>query len=211
MKVVFWDWNGTLANDTPILCDIFNRLIHPRGGTPVTVEQYRELYRHPVRGMYEDAGVDLSTHSFDDIAHEWHEHYTLLSRDVTLHYDALPTLEEIRSRGSRQMVLSALPQDILEASVRLHGVENFFEQITGVSDKQGAGKIAEGRHLLSKTGVTPSDVTIIGDSSHDAEVAQALSTNCFLVARGAESRARLEVNGYPVLDSFAQIIEAIKP
>lgn len=172
----------------------------------MTVDRYREIYRHPVRGMYEDAGVNLDVHSFEEIAHEWHEHYNELSKSVALHHDAMQTLEGLRARGSRQMVLSALPQDILANSVKSLGVENFFEHITGVSDKNGAGKIAEGRHLLSRIGVHPSDVTIVGDSSHDAEVAKELSANCVLVARGAESRARLEVNEYPVVDSFSSLL-----
>jgi phosphoglycolate phosphatase len=49
-------------------------------------------------------------------------------------------------------------------------------------------------------------VTVIGDSSHDAEVARALGAKCILVARGLESASRLQKNGVPVIDSFENLL-----
>lgn len=205
MKVVFWDWNGTLVNDTSALCETFNHVVRTRGGTPVSIDRYRELYRHPVRGMYEDAGLNFDIHPFEQLAQAWHDHYPQYASSVQLHVDTLSTLEALQAGGYRQMVLSALPQEMLGGMVESFGITRFFEQITGVSDTHGTGKIPEGRFLLSETKASPSDVTLIGDSSHDAEVAKALAINCVLIARGAESRSRLENNGYPVLESFSSL------
>ncbi len=207
MKVVFWDWNGTLVNDATVLCDVFNALIEARGYSPVSLERYREIYRHPVQHMYEDAGVDLSKHDFPELARAWHQEYTSRVGTISLHHDALTALNTLKRRGSRQMVLSALPQSILAESVRQHGVGHFFEYVRGISHFLGDSKVAEGLDLVKTLGVTGAEVTIIGDSSHDAEVARELSARCVLVARGGESRARLEVHGFPVVDSFQSIID----
>lgn len=207
MKIVFWDWNGTLVNDALALCEAFNRVIEPRGGRAVTLDRYREIYRHPVRAMYEEVGVNLDQHSFDVIAREWHEHYESLVPAVNLHDDALKALQALRSGGSRQMVLSALPHGELLKSVSVFGVKDFFEHISGVADNRGTSKLEEGRSLFNRVNANASDITIIGDSSHDAEVARELSTNCILVARGAESHERLIAHGYEVIESFASLIE----
>jgi phosphoglycolate phosphatase len=205
MKIVFWDWNGTLVNDAPILCEAFNRVANPRGVSTVTLEHYREVFRHPVRDMYEELGIDFKVHSFDELAHDWHEAYEAQIPAIQLHHDALPTLEALHNRGARQMILSALPQSMLDHSVRSFGVNPFFEHVYGASDKHGRSKVAEGWELMRKLDVAGADVTIIGDSSHDAEVAQELKTSCILVARGVESRRRLEAHGYPVFDSFESL------
>jgi phosphoglycolate phosphatase len=155
--------------------------------------------------MYEEAGVDFNQHSFEEIADEWHEHYIARGPSITLHNDAIPTLEWFKKYGSRQAVLSALPHDILHTGVRMHGVEHFFEQVIGISDKLAVGKVSEGLALRSTLGVSGADITIIGDSSHDAEVARALNSNCLLVARGSESKRRLSQAGFPVFDSLEMV------
>lgn len=209
MKVVFWDWNGTLVNDAPVLCDVFNTLVSVRGHSPVTLEQYRELYRHPVREMYERIGFDFEKHPFELVAREWHDVYRQRIPSVQLHGDSIEALEALRLRGSRQAVLSALPHSVLEESVASHGVEHYFEKIAGIAHERGDSKVREGRQLASLMGVSGADITIVGDSSHDAEVARDLSAHCILVARGGESRSRLEKNGFPVVDSFATLIREI--
>lgn len=206
MKVIFWDWNGTIANDASLTCDVFNDLIERLGCSRVTLERYREIYRHPLQRMYEDVGVDFTRHPFELIANEWHQEYCSRLPSVGLHHDALPAFEALSQRGSRQMVLSALPQRLLDQSIQNHKIAHFFEKVVGLSDDLGHGKVGEAIKLVEFLGIRGSDITVIGDSSHDAEVAREISANCFLVARGAESRSRLEAHGYPVFETFNQFL-----
>jgi len=206
MKIVFWDWNGTLVNDAPALCDSFNRVLQTRGIEPISLDRYREISQHPVQSMYEEMGLDFERHSFQEIAEEWHRHYYDRAPEIQLHHDSLTTLQALQLRGARQMVLSALPKDVLVHSVRSHSVEAFFEHVVGIHHNRADTKVAEGVSLLRRLGVKGTDVTVIGDSSHDVEVARELKANCILVARGAESRGRLEAHGFPVLESFSTII-----
>ncbi len=207
MKVVLWDWNGTLLNDAPVLWGIFNELMLTYGHDTVTFERYQEIYRHPVQAMYEDVGFDLARHPFDEVALKWHDLYRVRMSSVSLHEDVVPTLTNLSQRGSRQMVLSALPEILLREVVRVHGVERFFEEVRGLSDHHAKGKVDVGKVLVERLGVDGSEITVIGDSSHDAEVARALGARCLLVSRGAESKRRLEDHGFPVLDSFEAILE----
>ncbi len=206
MKVVFWDWNGTLVNDAPVLCEVFNALVTARGYSPVTLDEYRELYRHPVREMYEQIGFDFHQHPFEVVAREWHDAYRRRVSSVRLHDDSLQALDALQRRGARQAVLSALPHTVLVESVTNHGVGHYFDQVSGIAHDRGDSKVEEGRQLAKLMGVSGGDITIIGDSSHDAEVAMELSARCILVARGGESRSRLEKNGFPVVDSFSSLI-----
>jgi phosphoglycolate phosphatase len=68
-------------------------------------------------------------------------------------------------------------------------------------------KIETALSMAARLGARGREITVIGDSSHDAEVAKELSANCMLVARGAESRERLEVHGFPVLDDFSGLFK----
>ncbi len=209
MKLVLWDWNGTLLNDAPILWGIFNELMHTYGYDTVTFERYQEIYRHPVQEMYEEVGFDLERYSFDEVALKWHDLYRLRMSSVSLHDDVPRALTTLSQRGSRQMVLSALPEVLLRDVVRVHGIDHFFEQVRGLSDHHARGKVDVGKVLVESLDVDGSEITVIGDSSHDAEVARQIGSRCLLVCRGAESKQRLEAHGFPVLESLEAILEGV--
>ena len=205
MKVILWDWNGTLLNDTPVTADIFNMLRIECGYAPISVEQYRDLYRHPIREMYEDAGMDLSRHSFEWLAARWSDIYRTYHSPATLHDDALSVLQAFQERGTRQAILSALPHHILQQSVKAHEINHFFETIHGATDALGHSKIEMGKEVAQNLGLAGKEITIIGDSTHDAEVAQELGAHCFLVPRGAESESRLRRAGFPMCENLLEV------
>lgn len=209
MKLVLWDWNGTLLNDAPILWGIFNELMRTYGYGTITFDLYQAIYRHPVQEMYEDVGFDLERFPFEEVALKWHDLYRARMSSVSLHEDVFPTLTSLSRRGARQAVLSALPQGLLRDVVNAHGVDRFFEKVRGLSDNHAIGKVAVGKALVDELEIDGSDVTVIGDSSHDAEVARAIGAKCLLVSRGAESKRRLESHGFPVLGSFEAILAGV--
>jgi phosphoglycolate phosphatase len=206
MKVLLWDWNGTLVNDAPVAWAAFNDTLAAYGRSAVTFARYQELYQHPAILMYHSAGLDTETHNFDQISHDYHEFYVARSVDASLHHDTVTTLEAMAAQGRRQAILSALAHELLPRAVASHGIDHFFESIAGSHDKRGDGKIESGRALVGLLGVQGEEVTVIGDSSHDAEVARALGAKCILVARGLESASRLERNGVPVIGSFEDLL-----
>ena len=52
-----------------------------------------------------------------------------------------------------------------------------------------------------------SEVLLIGDTLHDAEVADAIGVDCVLVAHGYQSRQRLVQSGRPVIDSLSELMK----
>jgi phosphoglycolate phosphatase len=203
MRYIFWDWNGTLINDADALCQAFNQLISQRGVEPVSLERYRDIYRHPIKNMYRDVGVDLDAHPFEAMADLWHQLYRDAATESALHHDALSTILALTERGSSHSVVSALPHHFLIPQVERFGVRHLFDNVHGIPDAFAESKVAQAVQLAERLEARGRDITVVGDSSHDAEVARELNANCVLVARGAESRARLERNGYPVVDDFS--------
>lgn len=211
MKIrnIIWDWNGTLVNDTPAAHSTFNHLLETKIGRSISLEGYREIYQHPIENMYRSAGFDLKVHPYEDLCHEFHLRYTELSKEIGLQHDSLSTLEWFRSRACRQFILSALPHELLTAAVDKFEVREFFEVISGLADNLGRGKIDTGTLLLAAQELKPEETVLIGDSSHDAEVADTLGISCILVARGFESRSRLEQNRYPVTSNFSEALNLL--
>lgn len=202
---VIWDWNGTLIDDAQETINVVNRQLRGQDLPETTLAQYREIYEHPVKKIYDRLGFTLDEQSWPRFVDEWFEDYSSKVHTLSLHHDAHDTLTTFRSRGCVQAVLSALPHDLLTTCVEQHGVAPFFHTVLGLQDRFGASKVANGSWVMQQISAHPAGTLVIGDSSHDYEVAHALGVDCLLVCRGLESRSRLEANGCPVFEDFGEL------
>lgn len=209
MQIVLWDWNGTLIDDTASNVELFNRVMGELGYAPISIERFQEIYQHPIQKLYEQAGFDPQRHSFQEISKRWSELYHVSSKLAALHDDAYWVLETLHGSGTRQALLSALPHKLLEPAVERHGLTPFFEVVQGATDALGQGKVEQGAALAAQLGVYGREIALIGDSSHDAEVAQELGAACWLVSHGAESELRLLQTGFPVCRSLREAHQKI--
>jgi phosphoglycolate phosphatase len=159
--------------------------------------------------MYEQSGFDFAKDSYEDIAERWIQIYHTYPNPPKLHDDTVPVLEAFQEKGARQAILSALPHAALEKAVAHHGIDHFFEAVRGAVDVFGHGKVLEGVQLARHVELAGADITIVGDSTHDAEVAQELGARCYLVSLGAESERRLLETGFPVCGSLSDVYRQV--
>jgi phosphoglycolate phosphatase len=86
-------------------------------------------------------------------------------------------------------------------------LEHFFERLLGLEDIYARSKIDLAQNWIQAQGYGPSEVLLIGDTTHDFEVATAIGADCLLVANGHNSKARLEQCGVRVLNSLLELVE----
>ena len=208
IQQVLWDWNGTLLDDLRYAMGVRNRCF-PAFGLPCIddVEEYRRQFTFPVRLYYERAGV--TEENFDAVAHAWMDEYIRGQRDIPLHPDAIQTVERLRGAGVKQAILSASQVDVLKAQLALYGLENSFDAVLGLGDIYAGSKEALGRAYIRESRVPPEETVMIGDSLHDAEVAEAMGTKCLLVCRGHQGKEMLLRAGVPVVDTLAAAAERV--
>ena len=78
-----------------------------------------------------------------------------------------------------------------------------------MDDHYAHSKVNLGQSWISALSYDPAEVVMIGDTVHDFEVAQAMETDCILMASGHNSRERLEETGVLVLDSPEEITRVL--
>lgn len=203
VRLVLWDWNGTLLDDLTYAIGVRNRTF-PAFGLPRigSVAEYHRQFTFPVRRYYERAGVTDET--FVAVAHAWMAEYVRGFDTVPLHGDAVETLARFAAAGVRQAVLSATRRDMLESQIARFPIRAYFTDVLGLSDIYARSKEAVGLDYLARCGVPAASTLMIGDTLHDAEVARAMGTGCVLVARGHQSRETLLTAGVPVMDTLLE-------
>jgi phosphoglycolate phosphatase len=207
---IIWDWNGTLLDDVDICIDAANKLLSPRGLPPMTRQRYRRVFAFPVQDYYEEMGFDFALESFSDVAVEFHAAYESAVRSADLHADAISVLKALNEDGAQQVVLSALEETRLQNELRIRDIKRYFTHAYGLSDLHARSKTERGRELLETLGSDGTGCWLIGDTDHDAEVADSLGVSCILVACGHHAEERLQSTGERVVPTLTAALDILK-
>jgi phosphoglycolate phosphatase len=208
-KTIFWDWNGTLLDDTKVCIDAINILLRERDKKEIDTEIYRKIFTFPVRDYYVKAGFDFDHEPFEKPAIEFIEHYDSLVKQAGLFEDARKTLEEFQRRGYTQMILSAMQHDFLTEMVTKHGIDKYFLRISGIDNHFAAGKVDNARKLIASLDSHAGEIIMLGDTIHDYEVGKELEIRVILIARGHQSEERLKETGCVVVRSIEEVSSQI--
>lgn len=206
MELVLWDWNGTLLDDVALCVDALNHLLrqyhYPQ---QYDVDSYRDIFGFPIEDYYRRAGFDFTKDSFADLAESYMEYYIPQSAACPLVRGADETLGVLQNAGVRQVILSASPVSTLERQVAERGIRSRFERLLGLGDIYAKSKVELGRAYLREAGFEPSRAVMVGDSTHDYEVAQALGVRCLLYSGGHQPARTLTATGAPVFGTLGEI------
>lgn len=204
-SLILWDWNGTLLDDVALCVDALNRLLE-RHDYPQRYDhaRYQEIFGFPIEDYYRRAGFDFTVHPFPQLAESYMADYIPASVTCPLAGGAVAALEAFRAAGLRQVVLSASPIPTLTRQVTERGVAPYFDRLLGLGDIYAKSKVELGLGYLRESGFAPADAVMLGDTTHDFEVAQALGVRCVLQAGGHQNREILAATGQPVFDDVRQ-------
>lgn len=203
--VILWDWNGTLLDDGAYGQGIINGMLRRRGMVEPSPEEHRELFDFPVIRYYERLGFDYSREPFEVVSQEFVDAYIAGVTVCGLREGTEATLAALQAQGYRQSVLSASRQDYLEHLIGHYGLGLYFAELLGIDSVHAPGKAGRGCEWIRGSGLNPERVLLIGDTVHDAEVAEQMGIQCWLVEGGHHSSNRLAGAGCPLMPDLARV------
>ncbi|HPQ80712.1 MAG TPA: HAD hydrolase-like protein [bacterium] len=165
-RVVVFDFDGTIVNSMEAFADIAARVMPRR--LPVKSSDARRLYLETsgipffqqLEVLFPGNSANAAT------AGEFEAEKLLGYFDEPIFEDAPDTVSELRSRGIKAAVSSNNFQDLVDRFVGQTGIE--FDMVCGFRDG-----FAKGRdhfvHIEREFGVTPAEITFVGDSLKDGE------------------------------------------
>jgi phosphoglycolate phosphatase len=205
-KHIIWDWNGTLLDDVWLCVDIMNTMLQKRNKPRIDQEQYTELFDFPVKTYYHKVGFDFSQEPFETLAAEYIHTYDRRQLECTLCPHAHEILQVCQHHGITQSILSACHQERLEQIVAAYQIRPFFLRLSGLRDYYATSKVSNGKALLEDVNVSSHEVLLIGDTTHDFDVAQALGVACVLIDGGHHSRRKLESTRTMIKNSLYELL-----
>jgi phosphoglycolate phosphatase len=204
---VFWDFNGTILDDTALCLNIINTLLSKKQLPPLTLERYREVFDFPVIRYYEKVGFDFSKDCWETVSLDFIQSYQADMHNCSLHKGVPELLMHLKNNQITCAVLSAMQENALVHLLNTHELQDYFVSINGLQDHYANSKTHLGEALIQKLNCNPEQVLMIGDTAHDADVAKSLGIQCALTSAGHQSHARLEKTGYPVFKDMTELYQ----
>lgn len=210
MIKVIYDWNGTMFDDVRLSFECLRHLTEKYKTKQVhTIKEYREVFNFPVIDYYKALGFDFTKLDWDKVANEYMDDYISHTPEVSLFEDVLLVMKEVRDLGLENIVLSASKMENLVDQLNLFDFDSLIDGIYGLSDIYANSKESLAQRLKEES--KPEDLLIfLGDTLHDAMVADSIGAACLLIDRGHQSRERLKQSGKPVFSSLMQALDYIK-
>ena len=174
ISTVFWDWNGTLVADVPLVVRVNNQVFANHGFRLTDEEEYRRLFCFPVKDYYEKMGV--SEADYYRIAGEWSQASHQQFPGTPLSPHAAETVRRLHDAGLRMVILSASKETLLlEQLAQYPELDGCFDRVMGLTDIYAVSKVQRGVDFLREAGIPGDEAVFLGDTLHDAEVARAMA------------------------------------
>jgi phosphoglycolate phosphatase len=206
---VIWDWNGTLLDDARACVVAINTLLERRKLPRISLRQYLNVFAFPVRDYYLQLGFDFSREDWSSVAEEYHAVYAVASAPAPLRKGAAALLKRLQAKGVTLSILSACELTLLRRMLEERGIRGLFHHVYGLSDLYAHSKVDLGHTLVNTVGTPRGEALLVGDTTHDFEVAQAIGVPCLLMTGGHQSAAKLRACGCPVVTDLDAVWEYI--
>jgi len=206
---IIWGWNGTLLNDKWLCIESICTLLRARNLPAIDEDRYSRIFGFPVKDYYQAAGFDFSVEPFEKPAMEFIRLYDSRKKECQLHPGAVEILEQLSKMGCSQYLLSASETGILTEMTGHFGISGYFKMIKGLDNHYANGKGDLGMELLSAIHAPTESIVMIGDTSHDKEVADILGVSSILYTKGHYPAFRLMDCGTPLINNLDELVPLI--
>ncbi len=207
---IIWDFNGTILDDVGIGIESVNVMLTKRGLPTIdSVERYRELFGFPIIDYYRRCGFDFEHDDYESVlAPEWVALYNRREHTAPLCVGIKHALQACKAVGIRQSIVSASASDMLKKQIARLGIVEYFDDIIGCDNIFAYGKEqALYDYVMS---LSEESVLMVGDTTHDYEVAKAAGIDCVLLLCGHMNEKALKTTGCRLYsDARALVLDLI--
>jgi len=204
-KTIIWDWNGTLLDDAWLAIEVMNGMLLKRKMKALELEHYREIFDFPVKDYYQLLGFDFSEESFELVGNEFIALYDERHFECKMRSNALESIKHFNKANLNQYVLSARNHKQLQEEMEFFDILGHFKTFSGLSHNYANGKVELGKQLIENENILIDKTVLIGDTSHDFDVATELGIDCILLDGGHHSKNRLNKCGVRVINDLDEL------
>jgi phosphoglycolate phosphatase len=174
--LIAFDWDGTLFDSTRIIMRCIQRAVVDVGGNMPTDKAAAYVIGMGLAQALAHAAPDVPKEKYPELGARYRHHYIAQQNDLSLFEGVLPLLDELKSRHHWLAVATGKSRrglDDVLATVQLKGT---FDGSRTADETAGKPHPLMLQELMREFGTDPARTLMIGDTTHDLQMA--LNAGC---------------------------------
>ena len=169
--LICFDWDGTLFDSTAIIVRSIQQAVLDVGGAKPTDEAASYVIGMALMPALAHAAPDVPKDKYPLLGERYRHHYLATQHDISLFDGVLPLLADLKRRHHWLTVAtgkSRRGRDDVLASRQLHGI---FDGSRTADETAGKPHPRMLHELMREFGAEPERTLMIGDTTHDLQMA----------------------------------------
>ena len=169
--LICFDWDGTLFDSTAIIVRSIQQAVLDVGGDKPTDEAASYVIGMALMPALAHAAPDVPKEKYPQLGERYRHHYLAHQHDISLFDGVLPMLADLKRRHHWLTVATGKSRrglDDVLASRQLHGI---FDGSRTADETAGKPHPRMLHELMREFGAEPERTLMIGDTTHDLQMA----------------------------------------
>lgn len=187
--LIAFDWDGTLFDSTAIITRCIQAAVRDVGGTVPSDTDAAYVIGMGLMAALAHAAPDVPKAQYPLLGERYKAHYTLHQHDISLFEGVLPMLHALKARHHLLAVATGKSRRGLDETLARESLQGLFDASRTADETAGKPHPLMLQELMAELGVAPERLLMVGDTTHDLEMACNAGCASIGVSYGAHDHA----------------------
>jgi len=192
--LIVFDWDGTLYDSTQIIMRCIQAAVVDVGGRLPTEQEAAWVIGLALPQALAHAAPDVPREKYPELTASYRRHYLRHQDDLVLFDGVLPMLDALHARGHLLAVATGKSRAGLDAALATVALRDRFDGSRTADETHGKPHPRMLLELMDDFEVAPERTLMIGDTTHDLQLAQNAGCASVGVSYGAHAPASFDVH-----------------
>lgn len=191
--LIAFDWDGTLFDSTAIIARCIQAAVIDVGGKEPTFEAASYVIGMGLMQALAHAAPDVPEALYPKLGDRYRHHYFAAQHEISLFEGVLPLLAALKERGHLLVVATGKSRRGLDEALHTADLAGVFDASRTADQTAGKPDPLMLRELMSEFDVPAQRTLMIGDTTHDLQMALNAGCASVGVSYGAHDQAVFDV------------------
>jgi phosphoglycolate phosphatase len=191
--LICFDWDGTLFDSTAIIVKSIQAAVEDVGGERPTRQAASWVIGMGLREALAHAAPDVPPEKYPELGLRYRHHYALHQHDISLFEGVLPMLAQLKARHHWLAVATGKSRQGLDEALETLALKAMFDGSRTADETASKPHPRMLLELMRAFGADPERTLMVGDTTHDLQLAANAGCPCIGVSYGAHEPSGFEV------------------